>query len=580
MQFRDFSRGLVEIFPPKMTGSMMHRLVFALGLLLGSVDSGGGCTNAKEFCGQYNRKPGGPTCPTSHRQCGSCLDGYTEEEWTGGRVAEVCRPTGSSDRTQDDLAPGETSQGTELTVIVASIVVGVCCVLILVGVWLGMEALENRKGSEIAQEETPLVVHGFISGEPERLLKAQPENWEEYQSNPCSAYKYAALSIWPVILSFPLHPLTASSFSLDSDVFSSTTRISRKGTGIWEAVEIDYVREAHPGDGIHLGSVDPGGGCTNAKEFCNMFNRKSGGSSCLASHRQCGSCLDGYTSEEWSGGREADVCRPTGSSESDRDPDRLNDLASGETSQSQGEGKIESIVVPIVVVVCCVLISIGVWLGYKKRRKKPEGTDAERQGESEGDANILDSRWSASSFQFDETPLPAPAHNRSQQLDEGMEALENREGSEIAQEETPSVLHVFIFQEAERLLKAQPEDWEEYQNNPRSAYNYVLRSDTLSSILQPVIASSLALDSDVLSSTTKISRKGTGIWEAVEIDHVREALPRDANLVLLWGSIHQAVRLHRGPQARGAQTPSYEEGGEAWEGRRRLCWEPLGIETK
>ncbi|CAG0882155.1 unnamed protein product [Darwinula stevensoni] len=210
----------------------------------GSMDLGGGCTNAKEFCGQYNREPGGMTYPMSHLQCGSCLDGYTEEEWTGGRVAEVCRPTGSSDRTQDDLAPGETSQGTELTVIVASIVVGVCCVLILVGVWfgfkkrrkkpkrtdvesngqsaraptfpdtwsstssflfqgmshpvpvrdgpqqldVGMEALENRKGSEIAQEETPLVVHGFISGDPERLLKAQPEDWEEYQSNPCSAY--------------------------------------------------------------------------------------------------------------------------------------------------------------------------------------------------------------------------------------------------------------------------------------------------------------------------------------------------------------------------------------------------------
>ncbi|CAG0882156.1 unnamed protein product [Darwinula stevensoni] len=246
-----------------------------------------------------------------------------------------------------------------------------------------------------------------------------------------------------------------------------------------------------------LGSVEPGGGCTNAKEFCNMFNRKSGGSSCPTSDRQCGSCLDGYTSEEWSGGREVDVCRPTGSSESDRDPDRPNDLASGETSQSQGEGKIESIVVPIVVVVCCVLISVGVWLGYKKRRKKPEGTDAERQGESEGDANILDSRSSTSSFRFDETPLLAPAHNRPQQLDEGMEALENREGSEIAREKKPSAIHVFISQEAERLLKAQPEDWEEYQNNPRSAYNNVLRVGYENESITP-----LALSTDLSSMAT------------------------------------------------------------------------------
>ncbi|CAG0901991.1 unnamed protein product, partial [Darwinula stevensoni] len=79
---------------------------------------------------------------------------YTEEEWTGGRVAEVCRPTGSSDRTQDDLAPGETSQGTELTVIVASIVVGVCCVLILVGVWFGFKKRRKKpKRTDVESNE-------------------------------------------------------------------------------------------------------------------------------------------------------------------------------------------------------------------------------------------------------------------------------------------------------------------------------------------------------------------------------------------------------------------------------------------
>ncbi|CAG0901988.1 unnamed protein product, partial [Darwinula stevensoni] len=118
-----------------MTRSMMHRLIFALFLLLGSAE--GGCTSAKEFCGKFNRKPGGSTCPTSHQQCGSCLDGYAAEDWTGGREADVCRPTGSSDRSPDDLAPGETSQGTKPAIIVASILVGVGFILIIVGVWLG-----------------------------------------------------------------------------------------------------------------------------------------------------------------------------------------------------------------------------------------------------------------------------------------------------------------------------------------------------------------------------------------------------------------------------------------------------------
>ncbi|CAG0903389.1 unnamed protein product, partial [Darwinula stevensoni] len=80
----------------------------------------------------------------------------------------------------------------------------------------GMEALETGEGREIAQEEIPLVIHGFISGESERLLMARPENWVEYQNNPHSAHNYVSRvgngndSIIPLALSTDLSSMATT----------------------------------------------------------------------------------------------------------------------------------------------------------------------------------------------------------------------------------------------------------------------------------------------------------------------------------------------------------------------------------
>ncbi|CAG0896742.1 unnamed protein product [Darwinula stevensoni] len=290
---------------------------------------------------------------------------------------------------------------------------------------------------------------------------------------------------------------------------------------------------------LQLGLVAAGGGCIRAEEFCKTFNRKPGGIPCPSSHLECGSCLDGYSAEEWSGGRVADVCRSIRTAfELDQDdphrldpgdPDRLDSgdpdrLDPGETpTQPQGSSNLVNILVPIAVI-CFVLIAVGLWF---RRRKKPLPLDAERNGESEEDPIFRGSLTSTSTVRFDKrTPAVfAFPRGRPQLSHRGNKTLPNGEvegrggggggegggggggegggggGGGGGSVREMSLTHQEIIScEAERLLQATPNNWEHFKNNPCSAFHYAPGIETRNERMTP--SPTPSTDSSSISTTS------------------------------------------------------------------------------
>ncbi|CAG0885856.1 unnamed protein product [Darwinula stevensoni] len=196
--------------------------------------------------------------------------------------------------------------------------------------------------------------------------------------------------------------------------------------------------------------------------------------------------------EEWSDGREGDVCLPIAAFDSEEDPGHSVHLDSGETGiqgkgqgqdqgndqdqgQDQGQGQgvnLVSVIVPIAVLACCIIV--GFWLWSRKRRQNSNPSDVERDSELDSEPIVRSSFSTSSTVRFEPRFSAVGPCMRSgpRQLYHENTTLLHGEGSVRA--ETPSKMHHGIIpEEVERVLGAIPSNWEDFGNNPYSAHHCV-----------------------------------------------------------------------------------------------------------